>query len=410
MKRSVAMVLLCALAATGTACSTALTPLATRNDHRTSPTMSIGTHPTAKAAFPSPAPGVDLHSATAVAIAEVEATWTVNTTVDAGWYAGELAASAYMTPSYAASIRHHPPTGAPGAMWDGLGSTPCDDDGVSKRRGRSRWPDRYRIHRLPQGSGHGDTPWRCATQRCCIAERRCGTKRRGDTGRRGPMGGAGGGLGDLSRGLALLSRCPLAGGHDGDHAVSHTDRRFRLSAATAPFPGTRCGGVGDNPVPYSPIRSAADLGVCPRPESKVGVAGRTFWSWRHHACQGARRSRSRDCRAGRACQHSSSVDPRPTASLPPNALLLANWRKPRPGPASGSWWWPTAPVHWPNRWRSWLPSSSAATPTTGPSHGWSPGGHIRRVPGPPLPADQTALRVFFARPSIRPSNQPQEHL
>jgi hypothetical protein len=118
MKRSVAMVLLCALAATGTACSTALTPLATRNDHRTSPITSIRGHPTAKAAFPSPAPGVDLHSATAVAIAEVEATWTVNTTVDAGWYAGELAASAYMTSSYAASIRRHPPTGAPGAMWE----------------------------------------------------------------------------------------------------------------------------------------------------------------------------------------------------------------------------------------------------------------------------------------------------
>jgi hypothetical protein len=118
MKRSVAMVVLCALAATGIACSTALTPLATRNDHRTSPTMSIGTHPTAKVAFPSPATGIDLHSATAVAIAEVEATWTANTTVDAGWYAGELAASAYMTPNYAASIRHHPPTGAPGAIWD----------------------------------------------------------------------------------------------------------------------------------------------------------------------------------------------------------------------------------------------------------------------------------------------------
>jgi hypothetical protein len=112
------MVLLCALAATGTACSTALTPLATRNDHGTTPITSIGTHPTAKAAFPSPAPGVDLHSATAVAIAEVVATWTVDTTVDAGWYAGELAASAYMTPSYAASIRHHPPIGAPGAMWE----------------------------------------------------------------------------------------------------------------------------------------------------------------------------------------------------------------------------------------------------------------------------------------------------
>jgi hypothetical protein len=117
MKRSVAMAL-CALAATGTACSPALTPLVTRNDHRTSPITSTDSHPaTAKAAFPSPTPGVDLHSATAVAIAEVEATWTVDTTVDAGWYAGELAASAYMTPSYAASIRHHPPIGAPGAMW-----------------------------------------------------------------------------------------------------------------------------------------------------------------------------------------------------------------------------------------------------------------------------------------------------
>jgi hypothetical protein len=117
MKRSVALVLLCALAVTGTACSTALTPLATPNDHRMTPITSTGSHPTAKAAFPSPAPGVDLHSATAVAIAEVEATWTVDTTVDAEWYAGELAASAYMTSSYAASIRHHPPIGAPGAMW-----------------------------------------------------------------------------------------------------------------------------------------------------------------------------------------------------------------------------------------------------------------------------------------------------
>jgi hypothetical protein len=117
MKRSVPMVL-CALAATGTACSTALTPLATPNDHRTSPITSTGTRPTARAPLPSPAPGVDLHSATAVAIAEVEATWTVNTTVDGGWYAGEPAASAYMTPSYAALIRHHPPTGAPGAMWE----------------------------------------------------------------------------------------------------------------------------------------------------------------------------------------------------------------------------------------------------------------------------------------------------
>jgi hypothetical protein len=117
MKRSVAMAL-SALTATGTACSPPLKPVARLNDHRTSPITSTGTHPTAKAPIPSPAPGVDLHSASAVAIAEVDATWTVNTTVNSGWYAGELAASAYMTPSYAALIRHHPPIGAPGAMWE----------------------------------------------------------------------------------------------------------------------------------------------------------------------------------------------------------------------------------------------------------------------------------------------------
>lgn len=116
MKRSAATVL-CALAATGTACSTAPAPLATPNDHRTIPITSIGARQTARAALPSPAPGIDLHSASAVAIAEVEATWSVDTTVDAGWYAGELAAGAYMAPSYAASIRHHPPIGAPRAMW-----------------------------------------------------------------------------------------------------------------------------------------------------------------------------------------------------------------------------------------------------------------------------------------------------
>jgi hypothetical protein len=65
----------------------------------------------------SPLPGVDLHSASAVAVADVEATWTLNTMVDAGWYAGELAASAYMTPRYAASIRQNLRTGSPGATW-----------------------------------------------------------------------------------------------------------------------------------------------------------------------------------------------------------------------------------------------------------------------------------------------------
>jgi hypothetical protein len=64
-----------------------------------------------------PAPGVDLHSASAVAVADVEATWILNTMVDAGWYAGELAASAYMTPRYEASIRQNRRPGSPGATW-----------------------------------------------------------------------------------------------------------------------------------------------------------------------------------------------------------------------------------------------------------------------------------------------------
>ena len=53
----------------------------------------------------------------AVAVADVEATWTLNTTVDTGWYAGELAASAYMTPRYAASIRKNRGSESPGATW-----------------------------------------------------------------------------------------------------------------------------------------------------------------------------------------------------------------------------------------------------------------------------------------------------
>ena len=65
----------------------------------------------------SPLPGVDLHSASAVAVADVEATWTLNTMVDAGWYAGELAASAYMTPRYAALIRENRGSESPGATW-----------------------------------------------------------------------------------------------------------------------------------------------------------------------------------------------------------------------------------------------------------------------------------------------------
>jgi hypothetical protein len=84
---------------------------------RAVPMTAIDGKPRTVIATPAPASGVDLHSASAVAIAEVEATWTLNTVVEAGWYAGQLAATAYMTPRYVASIRKNPPVGSPGATW-----------------------------------------------------------------------------------------------------------------------------------------------------------------------------------------------------------------------------------------------------------------------------------------------------
>ena len=111
------VIALCALTAGAAACTTSGQALPTSKMFRTTPT-TLG-HATQRASTPAPgpAPGVDLHSASAVAIAVVEATWTINTLVDAGWYAGELAASAYMTPRYAASILQNLRTGSPGATW-----------------------------------------------------------------------------------------------------------------------------------------------------------------------------------------------------------------------------------------------------------------------------------------------------
>ena len=121
MRRAVTVPLrviaLCALTAGAAACTTSGQALPTSKMLRTTPT-TLG-HATQRASTPAPgpAPGVDLHSASAVAIAVVEATWTLNTMIDAGWYAGELAASAYMTPRYAASIRQNRRPGSPGATW-----------------------------------------------------------------------------------------------------------------------------------------------------------------------------------------------------------------------------------------------------------------------------------------------------
>jgi hypothetical protein len=121
MRRTVTVPLrviaLCALTAGAAACTTSGQALPTSKMFRTTPT-TLG-HATQRASTPAPgpAPGVDFHSASAVAIAVVEATWTLNTMVDAGWYAGDLAASAYMTPRYAASIRENRGSESSGATW-----------------------------------------------------------------------------------------------------------------------------------------------------------------------------------------------------------------------------------------------------------------------------------------------------
>jgi hypothetical protein len=108
---------LCALAAGAAACTTSGQVLPTKRALRSTPTNADHARPKATTPAPSPAPGVDLHSASGVAVAYVEATWTLNTTVDTGWYAGELAASAYITPRYAALIRENRGSESPGATW-----------------------------------------------------------------------------------------------------------------------------------------------------------------------------------------------------------------------------------------------------------------------------------------------------
>jgi hypothetical protein len=107
---------LCAVAAGAAACTTSGQTLPSDRVLRTTATI-LNSTPRAAAPAPGPASGVDLHSASGVAVAYVEATWTLNTTVDTGWYAGELAASAYMTPRYAALIQENRESESPGATW-----------------------------------------------------------------------------------------------------------------------------------------------------------------------------------------------------------------------------------------------------------------------------------------------------
>jgi hypothetical protein len=121
MRRAVAVPIrvlaLCALTAGAAACTTSGQVLPTKRALRSTPTNADHARPGATTPTPSPAPGVDLHLASAVAVAYVEATWTLNTMVDTGWYAGELAASAYMIPRYAASTRRNRGSESPGATW-----------------------------------------------------------------------------------------------------------------------------------------------------------------------------------------------------------------------------------------------------------------------------------------------------
>jgi hypothetical protein len=121
MRRAVTVpvraIALCALTAGAAACTTSGQVLLTNKVLRITPTILNNARPRATTPSPSPAAGVDLHSASAVAIAYVEATWTLNTTVDTGWYAGELAASTYMTPRYTALIRKNRGTESSGATW-----------------------------------------------------------------------------------------------------------------------------------------------------------------------------------------------------------------------------------------------------------------------------------------------------
>jgi hypothetical protein len=116
-RRIVPVIALCALGASAAACTTAGKGSSGARVQHKVPVIASRNTTRAAAAPPAPASGVDLHSASAVALAEVEATWTLNTVVDAGWYAGELAATAYMTPRYAALMRKEPPLGSPGATW-----------------------------------------------------------------------------------------------------------------------------------------------------------------------------------------------------------------------------------------------------------------------------------------------------
>jgi hypothetical protein len=112
---AVPVVALCAVGAT--ACGAQFKDTSSTDARRAVPLIAINPKTRAVSGAPAPASGIDLHSASAVALAEVEATWTLNTVLDTGWYAGQLAATAYMTPRSAAFVRKNPPLGSPGATW-----------------------------------------------------------------------------------------------------------------------------------------------------------------------------------------------------------------------------------------------------------------------------------------------------
>jgi hypothetical protein len=78
------------------------------------PTGTAGSPP-----VPLPAPStVNDQDASAVSKAVVTIQWTMDTTIDTSQYQAELRSARFLTPSYLANVKAHPPVAAPGAQWN----------------------------------------------------------------------------------------------------------------------------------------------------------------------------------------------------------------------------------------------------------------------------------------------------
>jgi hypothetical protein len=78
------------------------------------PTGAAGTPP-----IPLPAPStVNDQDPNAVSKAVVTIQWTMDTTIDTSQYQAEMRSAPFLTPSYLAILKAHPPVAAPGAQWN----------------------------------------------------------------------------------------------------------------------------------------------------------------------------------------------------------------------------------------------------------------------------------------------------